>query len=55
MEPTIRAWMANAILEERYESATKLAEDCAIALEHPEWLDGDLHIVWDLAVEYIND
>jgi hypothetical protein len=30
---------------------TKLAEDCACALNHPEWLDEETHIVWDMAID----
>jgi len=30
---------------------TKLAEECAIALGHTEWLDDETHPVWDWAIE----
>lgn len=29
---------------------TQIAEACAEALGHSEWLDDDQHIVWDCAV-----
>lgn len=31
---------------------TTLAEACANALGHNEWLDDDGHIVWGIAVEF---
>lgn len=32
-------------------SATELAENTAYGFDHPEWLDDETHIVWDLAVD----
>lgn len=37
-----------------YETATQLAEDCANALDHHEWLDDFEHWIWDIALEYFN-
>jgi len=32
-------------------NTTLLAEMTAVDLMHPEWLDDDRHIVWDLAID----
>lgn len=30
---------------------TTMAEEAAFDLDHPEWLDDETHIVWDLAIK----
>lgn len=32
-------------------NCTGLAVDAAIGMDHPEWLDDDTHMVWELAVD----
>lgn len=32
-------------------SLTTLAEETAHDLGHPEWLDDENHVIWDLAIE----
>lgn len=45
-------WMDN--IDTAYDSATKLAEACAIALKHDEWLDDPDHFIWEIALEVFN-
>jgi hypothetical protein len=52
-ERDIRAWMR--LHAEHYETSTELAEACAIALDHDEWLDNELHTIWDVAVELMDE
>ena len=33
---------------------TKIAEDCAIAMDHDEWLDDETHWIWDLALDILD-
>ena len=54
----IRRWMDAALAEDTSTfvdcnevQCTQLAEACAEALEHEEWLDDEQHPVWDVAVE----
>ncbi len=30
---------------------TMLAETAALDCDHPEWLDDETHVVWDLAID----
>lgn len=34
-------------------SATELAEEVAYSLCHPEWLDQENHLVWDIAAKIV--
>lgn len=54
MNGKIMKWM-KANYERFYDDSgefqcTQIAEACAEALGHSEWLDDDLHIIWDHAV-----
>lgn len=52
--PKLYRWMQKALQEDNTDhwdvNTTQLAEDCAHAFEHDDWLDDDTHIVWDAAV-----
>lgn len=56
--PIAKQWMKN----NKYDYAddfiggnyTKIAEGCAIALNHDEWLDDKTHWIWDLAIEVLD-
>lgn len=55
----IKAWMTQELEldgDRYYDSGgefntTMLAENCAWDLGHDEWLDDDLHIVWEIAAD----
>ena len=49
----IRAWMRLHARE--FRNSTDLAEACADALDHDEWLDDESHQVWDLAIKYLDN
>ena len=48
--------MTRAVIESCLpcETATELAEAIANKLGHPEWLDDDTHVVWDVAACWIS-
>jgi hypothetical protein len=46
-----RAIMRDYLAENPYATATHLAEEAAINLDHDEWLDIETHWIWDLALE----
>ena len=49
-EHAIKSWMKYNYLE--YSGPTELAENCAWALKHDQWLDDPDHIIWELAIEF---
>lgn len=36
----------------KVDNATTLAENVANDLDHPEWLDDETHVVWEIATEF---
>ena len=36
-------------------TSTKLAEEVAIALDHPEWLEDPEHWIWELAAYFMEE
>ena len=49
----IRNWMNDYVHEiSKPEYATQLAENCANALDHDEWLDDPDHFIWEIALEF---
>jgi len=51
----IRGVMETILEIEPLESASLLAEECAFAMGHDEWLDDPDHEVWEVALEYFED
>ena len=51
MESDIRRYMR--LHANEFDNATNLAEECSKHLNHDEWLDDPDHIIWDLAIEYM--
>ena len=59
--PIVKRWMRDAVAHDVHGEVvdsktgevnmTKLAEECAIALGHTEWLDDELHPVWEWSME----
>ena len=55
MKKQIKLFMASVVADYVNEflevNITLLAEDCAKAFDHDEWLDDPEHIVWDIACD----
>lgn len=49
----IRKWMS--LYASEYSTATEAAENCAWGLDHDEWLDDELHPVWEIALEWVDE
>lgn len=60
-EPIAKRWMRDTLQNDTHGefvdprtgevNLTRLAEECAFVLNHPDWLDDETHPVWDWAIE----
>lgn len=59
LESEIRSWMSRNWKDHvdwtGELNCTTLAEACADALGHDEWLDEEGHVVWEIALEFAEE
>lgn len=53
LERKIRNWLAFNC--DGCENPTQLAEECAIAFDHDEWLDEETHPLWEWVLDYFQE